>query len=659
MTGSRFTVTQWFSLVVGALLAVAALGLVAGVLSLLSLTERRERLADRIDPANIAVLRLSNALLDQETGLRGFILADGDDAFLRPYRQGIRDAADAQAVLEAVGGFALLDRARDDAARTRLLAEAWRREYADRVIAAFRAGDPPPTAGTGKARFDALRAGITATQADLRAARERARRDLDRSADLVLVIFVVVGVLILVAVLAAALVLRGAVIAPLSRLAGDVRRVAEGDFDQPVASSGPREVAELGTDVEAMRERIVAEVAALRDAERNLIEQAEELQRSNQELEQFAYVASHDLQEPLRKVASFTQMLERRYKGQLDERADRYIAFAVDGAKRMQELINDLLEFSRVGRVTAPHERVDTGELLEQARARLAAVLEEAGAEVEAERAADRGGRRRPAHGRVPEPHLERSEVRRRGPAARPLRRRARGRLLALHLHGRRDRHRGRVRRAHLRHLPAPARPRRLRGHGHRPGHVPQDRRVPRRPDLARPGRRAAAARSSSSRFPQNPPRRTRSMSQPERVEMIDVLLVEDDPGDVLLIEEAFADNKVRNRLHTVADGVDAIAFLRREGEYADAPRPDLVLLDLNLPRKDGREVLEEIKTDEALQQIPVVVLTTSKAEEDVLRSYKLHANAYVTKPVDFDRFIEVVRQIDEFFVTVVKLPSR
>jgi CheY-like chemotaxis protein len=137
----------------------------------------------------------------------------------------------------------------------------------------------------------------------------------------------------------------------------------------------------------------------------------------------------------------------------------------------------------------------------------------------------------------------------------------------------------------------------------------------------------------------------------------IDVLLVEDDRGDTLMIKEAFADNKVRNRLNCVADGVEALAFLRREGEYADAPRPDLVLLDLNLPRKDGREVLQEIKNDPELRTIPVVVLTTSEAEEDILRSYELHANAYVTKPVDFDRFIEVVRQIDEFFVEVVRLP--
>ncbi|GIG38104.1 response regulator [Cellulomonas pakistanensis] len=140
---------------------------------------------------------------------------------------------------------------------------------------------------------------------------------------------------------------------------------------------------------------------------------------------------------------------------------------------------------------------------------------------------------------------------------------------------------------------------------------------------------------------------------------VIDVLLVEDDPGDVLMTREAFEDNKVANRLQVVSDGVSALAFLRKEGEHADAPTPDLVLLDLNLPRMDGREVLEAMKSDDALRSIPVVVLTTSEAEEDVVRSYSLHANAYVTKPVDFDRFIEVVRQIDEFFVEVVRLPQR
>lgn len=138
---------------------------------------------------------------------------------------------------------------------------------------------------------------------------------------------------------------------------------------------------------------------------------------------------------------------------------------------------------------------------------------------------------------------------------------------------------------------------------------------------------------------------------------VIDVLLVEDDPGDALMTQEAFEHHKIRNTLHVVKDGVEALEFLRREGQYEDAPRPGLILLDLNLPRKDGREVLSEVKNDPAFRSIPVVVLTTSEADEDILRSYSLHANAYVTKPVDFDRFIEVVRQIDDFFVTVVKLP--
>ncbi|MFJ8200938.1 response regulator [Streptomyces sp. NPDC096152] len=137
----------------------------------------------------------------------------------------------------------------------------------------------------------------------------------------------------------------------------------------------------------------------------------------------------------------------------------------------------------------------------------------------------------------------------------------------------------------------------------------------------------------------------------------IDVLLVEDDPGDELMTREAFEDNKIGNTLHVVRDGEEALDFLYRRGEHAAAPRPDLILLDLNLPKYDGRQVLERIKSDPDLAHIPVVVLTTSAAEEDILRSYKLHANAYVTKPVDLDQFIAAVRQIDDFFVQVVRLP--
>jgi CheY-like chemotaxis protein len=135
------------------------------------------------------------------------------------------------------------------------------------------------------------------------------------------------------------------------------------------------------------------------------------------------------------------------------------------------------------------------------------------------------------------------------------------------------------------------------------------------------------------------------------------ILLVEDDPGDVLMTQEAFVHHKITNPLHVVTDGVAAMEFLRGRGRYADAPRPGLILLDLNLPKMDGREVLAEIKSDDNLRSIPVVVLTTSSAEEDILRSYNTYANAYVTKPVDLLRFMDVVRQIEDFFITVVQHP--
>jgi CheY-like chemotaxis protein len=137
----------------------------------------------------------------------------------------------------------------------------------------------------------------------------------------------------------------------------------------------------------------------------------------------------------------------------------------------------------------------------------------------------------------------------------------------------------------------------------------------------------------------------------------VDVLLIEDDPGDELMTREAFEDNKIGNQLHVVRDGEEALDFLYRRGEHADAPKVELILLDLNLPKYDGRQVLEQIRSDPELTHTPVVVLTTSSSEEDILRSYKLHANAYVTKPVDVNQFVAAVRQIDEFFLSVVRLP--
>ncbi|MFZ1153711.1 MAG: ATP-binding protein, partial [Solirubrobacteraceae bacterium] len=209
------------------------------------------------------------------------------------------------------------------------------------------------------------------------------RDHLDSAADTLKLLLVLAGVLILGGILGAGFLLRRTITLPLARLGSEARRVTSGEFTKPLAiASGPREVAELGAEIDAMRERIVDELATVETAHVQLEEQAIELRRSNAELEQFAYVASHDLQEPLRKIASFCQALQTRYHGQLDDRADQYIDFAVDGAKRMQILINDLLAFSRVGRSGREHELVKLSEVLAAAESALADTLESSGTSV-------------------------------------------------------------------------------------------------------------------------------------------------------------------------------------------------------------------------------------------------------------------------------------
>jgi light-regulated signal transduction histidine kinase (bacteriophytochrome) len=193
-----------------------------------------------------------------------------------------------------------------------------------------------------------------------------------------------IGIALLLIVIVLAFGLRVAAIRPLSRLASEARLVSDGDFEHQVGLSGPREVRELALDVDRMRERILHELSAVRAAHTTLDRRTQDLQRSNSELEQFAYVASHDLQEPLRKVASFCQLLQRRYSGQLDERADQYIEFAVDGAKRMQVLINDLLAFSRVGRIVRDREPVSLATVLAQAEANVSEAITQADATIEA-----------------------------------------------------------------------------------------------------------------------------------------------------------------------------------------------------------------------------------------------------------------------------------
>jgi signal transduction histidine kinase len=355
--------------------------IVLGAVALAAQADARGRVLDKIDPAYRQAERLQVALVDEETGIRGYQLGR-QQAYLEPWQRGLRDAAAATAALDAVADDPDLQ-LRDELDRVTAAAQRWQRDYAQPIVDRAGAGQPVVAdPELGKRLFDEVRTSVGELQRSLDRATADARDDLLTAARRLqtLALAVALGLVALVVVLSYGL--RRIVAGPISSLAGEVRRVADGDFDAEVRGTGPRELVGLGEDVESMRRQIVSEYHALRDATDRLDRQAKELERSNTELEQFAYVASHDLQEPLRKVASFTQLLERRYKGQLDDRADQYIGFAVDGAKRMQVLINDLLSFSRVGRLTREHVEVGVGELVRQALANLSLAIDETGATV-------------------------------------------------------------------------------------------------------------------------------------------------------------------------------------------------------------------------------------------------------------------------------------
>jgi signal transduction histidine kinase len=366
------------------LLLFSVAAIVAGGLALLGLHDNRERVVSTLDPAQLQVQRLDTALVDQETGVRGYALS-GQKDFLAPYNQGVTEEGNAIRALQAVIGQ-LPPSAAADLKSVTAQARFWRTHYAQPTINQVgQTGKPlvSPDVLTGKADFDALRAKIAVLQDDISAARTRAVAALNDSSAVLDGVFIAIAVGLAIIVVILALGLRATAIRPLHRLAAEARRVADGDFGHEVTVTGPREVSMLAADVNSMRERILQELGATRDANTVLQAHTEELERSNSELEQFAYIASHDLQEPLRKVASFTQLLQRRYAGQLDARADQYIEFAVDGAKRMQALINDLLQYSRVGRSAREPSLVSSDAALAQARNNLAAAMEETGATVE------------------------------------------------------------------------------------------------------------------------------------------------------------------------------------------------------------------------------------------------------------------------------------
>ncbi|HWE54055.1 MAG TPA: ATP-binding protein [Acidimicrobiales bacterium] len=364
----------------GLIVAAAAL---AASLAFIHLDNERNDLFNRIDPATSLVTELLANYLDQETGVRGYALSH-EELFLTPYNGGVSGAQNADRALTR-----LLPPGTPDG---RLLAvvhqraRAWSQQFAIPSVAATQSGDRSfnntAELTTGLHLFDSLRQSFTGLQQRLGAEGVAAHRKLNSASEELVVTMIVSLIVLLVDGLVIWTALRRQIVDPLSSVAADARVVTSGDLEHEVRRAGPSEIADLASDIEAMRQRIFADFGTARDAQTQLAETNAELARSNEDLEQFAYVASHDLQEPLRKVASFCQLLEQRYGGQLDERGEQYITFAVDGAKRMQVLINDLLAFSRIGRTTEGFVAVELTDCFDQAVRHLHDAIDNAGATV-------------------------------------------------------------------------------------------------------------------------------------------------------------------------------------------------------------------------------------------------------------------------------------
>jgi signal transduction histidine kinase len=356
--------------VAGTLLVI---GCVVGGMALNNMVKAVDYQVNRLDPAARNTGYLFGSLLNEETGVRGFIITR-QQTFLVPYDEGLAQSARYVRSLHR-----LVDP--DPSLRHQLRmvesqASQWRRDYAAPAIAAAQHGQPSLSLETkGKSEFDQLRADIGALNGGILSARASALRRLRSVTSVVIVVAITAAVALIGAAAAAWAAMNVWVTRPLAALGREAQAVASGGLDHQLKVRGPREVIELAGDVEAMRRQLLASMG-------DLSYKAGELQRSNRELEQFAYVASHDLQEPLRKVASFCQMLESRYAGQLDDRARQYIAYAVDGAKRMQLLINELLTFSRVGQPGTIRGPVDLNAVVREAIDRLDATITDTDADV-------------------------------------------------------------------------------------------------------------------------------------------------------------------------------------------------------------------------------------------------------------------------------------
>ena len=388
VSSGRLGIRGWFYSLIGTMVVLVIACSVIGVIVFERASQASNSLIASLGPARTSLVDMQAALVDEETGIRGYLLTH-DTTFLQPYYQGEQD--EARYLGQARSQLAGHTRALNELHGLQTTITTWKSEYAVPFIEAAQAGKSVSLSQlvASKNSFDDLRDQFNTVENELdsergvamqKLAHINAERDWTFAGMLAVFLLTVCVIVLLVQIM---------VLRPLNRLRLEARKVTEGAFDTPLTQSGPLDIRSLSSGLDAMRAKLVL---ALADTERQRVEllaqrntldaQAEELRRSNEELEQFAYVASHDLQEPLRKVASFCQLIEKRYGEMLDERGKQYIDYAVDGAKRMQVLINDLLTFSRVGRVHGRRERIALQACLDSALDRLEYAVQESGATI-------------------------------------------------------------------------------------------------------------------------------------------------------------------------------------------------------------------------------------------------------------------------------------